>query len=360
MLQQHTALFLPVDRDDEWQASPADYLDKIFQIPYALRPIGGQAGTYIRSLLPEVVQQVLPPTVRTQSPGPTAAEASPTQANPPEESVTPTISRGRDVDLETPQEKAEHFTDWTPARRVDDLRPEGLRLSAVEREFLPRVGPLLPTPRSAKRLVNLYRLLRIGVPEAELPAFVGGEDGGPYQAAAVLLATVIGMPSDARKLLATLRDVDPAEDIVTLRGSAGLHRLADLVEAIREDILGYGRVATYQEWGRTVARYSFETYDLFLSGYPDSNDLATGPTSSSQSARPWLGSLPAVTGARSDVPWRSRAPSPVQRHDLSGAALKSPGRSKGSQHGVSARRRFGDQNELHCWSRSPAINPVTR
>lgn len=57
----------------------------------------------------------------------------------------------------------------------------------------------------------------------ELSAFVGGEDGGPYQAAAVLLATVIGLPADARVLLTALREANPSQDIVSfLRNPTGI------------------------------------------------------------------------------------------------------------------------------------------
>jgi hypothetical protein len=129
-------------------------------------------------------------------------------------SITPIADASREK-LDTLGEKVESFTISRPRSRVDDLQPEGLRLSTAEREFLPLLGPLLPTPRSAKRLVNLYRLLRIGIPETDLPAFVGGEDGGPYQAAAVLLATVIGLPADVRGALRALRDANPGEDVVS-------------------------------------------------------------------------------------------------------------------------------------------------
>ncbi len=269
--QHHTALFQAGERGGEWQASPVDYLDKIFQVPYALRPIGERADSYIRSLLPEAVQQL---------PLPVASTPAPTETTTAQQRATPTVSGQPDVDLDTPghkhdalREKAGRLAESSPVRRVDDLRPEGLRLSAAERELLPRLGPLLSTPRSAKRLVNLYRLLRIGIPEAELPAFVGDQDGGPYQAAAILLATVIGRPAQARLLLTALPDADPGEDIVSfLRSPAWesqwLGRLADLVdlvETIRKDLPVHGELASYHQWATTVARFSFETYDLYLS-----------------------------------------------------------------------------------------------
>ncbi|MGH3973755.1 MAG: P-loop NTPase fold protein, partial [Pseudonocardiaceae bacterium] len=267
-LQQHHDLLFQTS-DKEWQTSPADYLDKIFQIPYALRPIGGRAGGYIRSLLPEAVQQMPMPVASTLPP-----VAATTEATKAKELATPAVPGRPDVDPgafekkpDALWDKAERRTESSPVRRVDDLRPEGLRLSAPEREFLPRLGPLLATPRSAKRLVNLYRLLRIGIPEAELPAFVGGEDGGPYQAAAILLATVIGLPADARVLLTTLPTANPREDIISFLQSSDedWHRLTDLIETIRKAVAVHGELASYQQWARTVARFSFETYDLFLS-----------------------------------------------------------------------------------------------
>lgn len=266
--QHHAALFLAGDQGEEWQVSPADYLDKIFQIPYALRPIGENASGYIRSLLPKAVRPVPTAAVSTPPAVSTTPEATTTEATPTEAPADLTVpGRRPDVDPDGLREKSERFTASSPVRRVDDLQPEGLRLSAAERGFLPRLGPLLPTPRSAKRLVNLYRLLRIGVQD-ELPAFIGGEDGGPYQAAAVLLATVIGRPADARTLLTALRDANPADDIVGFLRQSNIpagQELADLIEAIGKDIPVHGELASYQEWGRTVARYSFQTYDLFLS-----------------------------------------------------------------------------------------------
>jgi hypothetical protein len=111
-------------------------------------------------------------------------------------------------------------------------------------------------------VVNLYRLLRIGISDAELSAFVGNTDGGPYQAAALLLAAVIGVPEDGRKLLISLREGRPAEDVVYYLRAHGQARLADLIEAIERDLTVHRDVATYQQWSRTVARLSFTTYDL--------------------------------------------------------------------------------------------------
>jgi hypothetical protein len=154
-----------------------------------------------------------------------------------------------------------------PAGGASDRRPatRGVTPQRARTGLLaPRLGLLLPTPRAAKRLVNLYRLLRISLAEAELPEFVGGQDGGPYQAAAILLA-VVGRPSDARALLTTLRHTNrDGEDVVNFLQHQDQPQLAELIDTIRKDTPIHGDVDTYQKWGRTVARFSFETYDLFL------------------------------------------------------------------------------------------------
>jgi hypothetical protein len=111
-----------------------------------------------------------------------------------------------------------------------------------------------------KKLVNLYRLLRLGVPEGQLTEFVGTEQGGPYQAAALLLATLVGEPRDARKLLSVVAGAAPGRDILE---EVGASPLSTLITEIRKEIPVHGDSATYRKWATTVARYGFETYDLF-------------------------------------------------------------------------------------------------
>lgn len=223
------------------------YLDKIFHIPVALRPMGDRAVGYLRSLLPldeEPVPEPRPqPTMKiTTAQFPGIGDAPPTEV--------PVINFQRpagDVVLRSAPQPA-------------NLNPEGLRLRGAEREFLERLTPLLDTPRSVKKLVNLYRLLRLGVGEDRLDAFIGGEQGGPYQAAAILLAALVGAPHDARKLLQGLASVDSGQDIVDVVPSPAVR---ELIARIRGDMPVHGESATYKRWAATVARYGFETYDLF-------------------------------------------------------------------------------------------------
>lgn len=232
---------LQLHHEGLFDANEVAYLDKIFHIPVALRPMGDRAVTYLRSLLP-IDEVPAPRQPEVQEVEQVAESGAPVQPTP------------------QPVSKATVPSKVVVRPRPAELNPEGLRLRGQEKEFLERLTPLLGTPRAIKKLVNLYRLLRLGVGEAGLREFIGGEQGGPYQAAALLLAALVGTPQDARKLLQGLASADGDRDIVETIPSPGLR---DLIVRIRRDVPVHGSTGTYKQWARTVARYGFETYDLF-------------------------------------------------------------------------------------------------
>jgi|CZKJ01.1.fsa_nt_gi hypothetical protein len=69
----------------------------------------------------------------------------------------------------------------------------------------------IPSPRAGKRFINIYRLLRASVEEAELEAFAGNEQEGVYQVAMLLLAILTGFPNEATELLRVLLDEQPRD-----------------------------------------------------------------------------------------------------------------------------------------------------
>jgi WD40 repeat protein len=235
------------------QVSPLDYLDKIFHIPFALRPMGARAGDYLRSMLP-VGDEPEP-------------EPQPTSLPVMEEPVPEAPALDLPEVVLTAEEKAE--VRWVSAvleRQMVppsgvDLNPEGLRVRQREQDFLARLTPLLPTPRAVKKLTNLYRLVRLSVPSGQLDEFIGDREDGPYQAAALLLAALVGAPRDAHDLLVRLTAAVSGLDVTQVLDG---HRLAGFVEALRRDgVKVHGESATYRSWATTVARYGFETYTLF-------------------------------------------------------------------------------------------------
>ena len=275
-------------------ASPVDYLDKIFQIPYVLAPPPPNAmASYLRSLLPPAssptaTPQASPmvPAVESMSvePGPDSHEGeSPTamgtqdysphdgavavQLPPGESDDDPRQRAGKTGDQAV---KGQPTTPRTEERdtAIPDLRPLGLQVSQPEAEFMTLLGPLLPTPRAAKKLVNLYRLVRIGIPDSGLAAFTGSEAGGQYQVVQILLAVLVGSPAAAQRMFRELMDATPESDIFTVLAKAGAADLpeshlcvrisADLVK-ISEDTPLMTATSEYQRWCPALARYSFHT-----------------------------------------------------------------------------------------------------
>jgi hypothetical protein len=212
-------------------ATPADYLDKIFQIPYVITaPTPGALGLYMQSLLPRPASAAVAPEAARQTSG---------SADPSEKSDE---APGRDEGMRAAD----------PA--LSAASPQRLRVSQHEIDFMTRLGPLLSTPRAAKRLVNLYRLVRTGIPHAELAAFTGSGTGGPYQAVQVLLAILVGRPTAAHRVFTEIMCAPPDSDVLSV--------LADIsveLGKIAQQVPLHGHVEEYHRWCPVLARYSFHT-----------------------------------------------------------------------------------------------------
>lgn len=128
----------------------------------------------------------------------------------------------------------------------------------------------MSSPRAIKKLANLYRLLRLSISSARLPDWLEGATPHPYQAAAVLLATVTEVPSESRALLvailgssnATQSPEFPDADSRSAMPRAAT-KLAALIAAAdpAADPISYRDPC--RDWARAIARYGFQTYDLF-------------------------------------------------------------------------------------------------
>ena len=261
-LRGHQRDLLAADPDLATSADPLDYLDKIFQIPFALRrPDQAAMAAYLRTLLAEdaPAQPSFAPTPAS-APSPYSAKASTSEAPASGNGATarePGESRGRRAEIaDRPRPAA------SPGIAVD-LRPGGLIPYPPEIAFIEKLAPLVDTPRAAKKLTNLYRLVRVDIPETDLARFV---DSGEYRTVQILLAVLVGTPSGARGVFAALRDAAPDTDVVEVVrgiGETGT-RLTRVLEDVRktspEIELG---LATFQSWCPRLARYSFHTPDMW-------------------------------------------------------------------------------------------------
>jgi len=246
--------------------SPLDYLDKIFQIPFALRPMRDHGTAYLSSLLGPVAAAPAPRSAPRDGGEERAADGN--GQPPPAGEAADQASNGAASGDERKEKDARAtegaVADGRSARQaLRDLQPEGLRLRVPELQFIPMLGPLLPTPRAGKKLVNIYRLIRIAIPESELPTFVGDENGGPYQAVLVLLAVTVGSPELAEPLIRRLDDAADGDDVVDLlRGEPGCERIAGVIAEIRGRAPVVTTASEYKRWTTDVARFSFYTREL--------------------------------------------------------------------------------------------------
>ncbi|MBE1603838.1 P-loop NTPase fold protein [Actinopolymorpha pittospori] len=245
--QYHSELF--GGTDGVTGVAPLDYLDKIFQVVFTLRPMGSEVDRFIEALVP----------TETVGPQPLASE-------------TGTASATADA----PARSAETGSGPATTPQPDQLsgpQPAQLRLRASELRFIQRLHPLLLTPRAVKRFVNVYRLQRAAISEEELDGFIGSDDAGPYQAVLVLLAVLVAAPESCRTLAARLDVVDGAagdagfttvvEELATSARTAETDQIwMRLLEILRAGDPVHDNLSTYRAWTGTIGRFSFETWDL--------------------------------------------------------------------------------------------------
>lgn len=268
--------------------APYDYLDKIFQIPYTLvPPPNSGSARYLRSLLPDPRPPAVPPPAQEpdQATGSGTPQATPASEPDSRARRSKTGQPGKDADdgraaghdappaaTENPgQTRGADAEQAAGSRPVRDLKPPNLRLSHAEIDFMTRLGTLTPSPRATKRMANLYRLVRISIPDEELAAFLGNADGGPYRAVQVLIAILTGAPESTcaifERILGARAD-DLLLDVLALEigepggNSSSIARIGATLRRVNGQTAIPEKISEYQKWCPELARYSFRTWGL--------------------------------------------------------------------------------------------------
>ncbi len=257
-----------------WQSTPLNYLEKIFQIPFTLRPMDGDGfGKLIDNL---VETKVAPPAATPTShpasaPKPVDALRALIPTNTPDhrQSVPSTPS--------TPAAATPNSTP-TPAPALN-LNPGFLAISNAERAFMKSLHVLIPSPRATKRFVNIYRLLRATV-SAPVPYL----EEQQYRPVLLLLAILTGHPLEATDILRDLAEgnhpdlwwdfmdsyagqaapPDDREDLDALAESLRWRELLDKLFSMRPLLREPQRCSAFAVWAGSVARYSFESGRVLL------------------------------------------------------------------------------------------------
>lgn len=245
-----------------WSATPQLYLEKIFQIPFSVRPMSGAAfGRLIGRLL--------------------APSAAPDHTVADEiTSAAPASRGGSDTKPAMPSLLTEDglrlvLEDGTPLAMEDGAQPEldleqlgeAIAITPGESQFAAELHSFIATPRAAKRFANIYRLLKATVPRRDLALHEGAEgEPGDFQIPMLLLALLVGYPAEAPQIFshfltqaASLPNRFWGGDI----GRPGLDALLAQARQIcdRPSFPQSGERLAF--WLPRVARYSFATADLF-------------------------------------------------------------------------------------------------
>lgn len=326
-LKQHSKAFQGLtseggEMSDEerthWQATPLNYLEKIFQIPFTLRPME-QAGfgkliedlvkqpekardTKVETETKPVEEKKKPPAVEVPKKEPDAAKSVSGVID--DKAQQPDSNLGKpDLTVQTPQSGDLKTKQATPplAEKIEatkpvavspillaiDTNPQHLEITTWEREFMVKLFTLIPSPRAAKRFVNIYRLIKASVEADHLQAFIGDATQGQYRPVLLLLAILTGYPSEATDILRDLVEQEHQEawwefikDSIAQRipqgGSghvAGSVRESETlrwlqlqyhIESLQPLIPNNQSCTDFVAWARVVARYSFQSGRILL------------------------------------------------------------------------------------------------
>jgi hypothetical protein len=239
-------------------ASPLDYLEKVFQIPFWLPPMNAAAG---QKLLESAVGPAAPASRPGEAPT-VQAGTTPAAAGPDGAASDATDAAPQPGDAATPAAAASPAAADAQARAV----AEALVLGAAERaRLLDMAAAIGASPRRAKRFANLYRLLKASLSPAERRGFAL-DDGkaGSYQAALILLALSTGAPRAASALIArlgTTPDGALAPLLAELEAEsmdeerAAVSAAAELMRAVEDQA---GLAADLRIWASGVQRFNFD------------------------------------------------------------------------------------------------------
>lgn len=188
--KEHPFLAAALDPEQELNnhATAEDYLEKIFQIPYWVRPMDDLAAARYVDALMKATEPETKPSPADDADTDAEADAGKAQGNDEEQA---------DEQGDTPRETPRAGSDLVPADLVP-IRQDSRELH-LARELAPHLGG---SPRRSKRFVNLYLLAKLGMSNRQRSDLVTSND---YACIMVLLALLTAMPRSAGTVFDALR-----------------------------------------------------------------------------------------------------------------------------------------------------------
>ena len=191
-------------------ATPNDYLEKIFQIPFWLRPMDPTASEkMLRGLLKESLgrppEHTAADSDQSANTGPQNGDTGMTLPSPDLGQPSATFQKEHEASLPPPS-PPHPPAGGSPAVPKTKLPVLDLTITKDELDYMRKLtGVLGRSPRALKRFVNVYRLIKAGLEEHELQAFTRSRlPLSDYQVVLFLLAVDTGAPLAARLFFETI------------------------------------------------------------------------------------------------------------------------------------------------------------
>lgn len=243
---------------DQKLAKPQDYLEKIFQIPFGIRPMSEEGFSRLMTrLLPVNSDDGRKDDITVQSDD--SLPNAPAPAVPTE--LTGDVAR---VDEGAYRSFGPGNTGSAPGEvRKAEALARALKITAVEQKFASELFSFIPSPRAAKRFSNLYRILKTPVRSADRAAFEGSLTvPGAFQVPMLLLAISVASPSRSDIDFAALSSALDSNHDDVWATAALTPEVRQLIEEVISKPDFPRAAALVRYWLPRVARFTFSTQGL--------------------------------------------------------------------------------------------------
>ncbi len=255
--------------NSERTASSLDYLEKIFQVPFWLRRMSpNMCGSFLEGLLRSSIASK-----STKSEQSGSYLSAYTQSLPVSSEAPVSESANKDRTLDSIEKSGEAPLSVGVEQTLNlDLMPPNLALDPREITFMKQLAPLLTrSPRSAKRFINTYRIIRAGISDTHLDRMLK-EYGDISELCSImfLLSILTGTPRIAELVFKAIRkgEVKDISHVIkgALQSKGNIHGQNSETVQLLEWLEAYARMdgqqiqlRDCQAWLPQVGQYAFSS-----------------------------------------------------------------------------------------------------
>ncbi|MGB8648729.1 MAG: P-loop NTPase fold protein [Anaerolineae bacterium] len=263
------------------QATPQDYMEKIFQVPFWVRPLSDEArlriitGLVSKSLQPEGPDR--------------GGQGRPDEAG---QGTGSAPSAAAHLQVQWGESK---LTRPLRTDSMTDPNPPGLEILERELAFMGQLKSLLGlTPRAVKRYVNIYRLVKT-MAMSQAQEFTADRPDADFKQVLFLLAVLTGLPAISRDFFELLHELELSDETPAEGEKAPPHSLEQVLQELQVRVCGPVGAGPLTRPAANQAPHEFERLSKWLRTYEKGSWLVLD-------ANPLAAWMPQVTRFSFDEP----------------------------------------------------------